>query len=82
MDNLDKVGWEVDYVITHTTSSNTIREEFYFEEDELINNFFNFVEEELKYKRWYFGHFHKDKTIWDNKRISLYEQIVELGGCS
>ena len=79
IDNLEKVKFKVDYVITHTTSQNTMREEFYFKEDELINNFFNFLEEELGFKKWYFGHFHEDKTIWDNKRISLYEKIVKLG---
>lgn len=75
LDNLEKHNMKVDYVITHTTSNRMMIEELYGKENELINNFFDFLETELTYKNWYFGHFHEDREMRDPRHILVYNKI-------
>lgn len=74
--NLDKHNWEVDYVITHTTSNRIMKELGYIKEDTVLNKFFDMLEEKLKFKHWYFGHFHDDVEL--DKHTLLYNKIIEI----
>ncbi len=76
--NLDKVGWKVDYIITHTTSMKNMVKMNYIKEDSKLNKFFDMLQECLEYKIWYFGHFHSTECI-DKKHRMLYRDIVRLG---
>lgn len=77
LDNLDKNNWSVDYVLTHTTSTNNMEQLCYIKENNSLNSFFNILESELKYKHWYFGHFHDDINI-NKKHTLVYKRIIKL----
>lgn len=67
---------EFDYIITHCCSSSTqkkINPEF--ETDELTD-FFDTIEN-VKFKKWFFGHYHEDIDI-DDKHICMYRKIIEI----
>ena len=77
VDNLDKVGNKVDYIITHCCSSE-IQEKIspYYETDSLTQ-FFNFIQREIEYKHWFFGHYHEDRVL-DDKHTCVYNTIITL----
>lgn len=85
-DNLDKVGYSVDYVITHCMSGDMqdklldrYRYGRYgntFERD-VLTDYFDELEEKLHYKRWFCGHYHEEIEL-DDKHVILYESIVRL----
>lgn len=82
--SLDACDWQVDYVITHTCSNMVAPRALYpsfgwqYPDTDRLMNFFDELEERLDYKKWYFGHFHRDRVI-DDKHTLLYEGIVRLG---
>ena len=78
--NLEKVGFEVDYIITHTCDERAL----YF--PPLSGNCFSvypenrllsYFDEKVKYKHWYFGHYHLDGDV-NAKKTVLYQDIVEI----
>ena len=82
-DNLEKVDWKVDYVISHCASTSIQalvgckRGQVY--KKDILTDYFDELEQKLKYKQWYFGHYHLNAFI-DEKHTVLYEQVVILGG--
>lgn len=82
-DNLEKVGWKVDYVVTHCASTSIQamigckRGNIY--EKDILTDYFEELEQKLQYKMWYFGHYHLNAFI-DEKHTVLYHPIVILGG--
>lgn len=46
--------------------------------DERLTRFLDEVDWRLDYKRWYYGHFHKDMDV-DEKHTLLFERIVPIG---
>lgn len=77
MRNLDLHDWDVDYVLTHTTSSANMRMMTYIKERNPLNSFFDILESDLKYKHWYFGHFHMDK-VFNVKHTVLYKEVIQI----
>jgi hypothetical protein len=78
MDNLDKYNWKVDIVLTHTAAPKIIKPYCKYPiEDNRLYRFFNILEENLKYKHWFFGHFHKDVII-DEMHTMVYENVINL----
>ncbi len=79
--NLSANNYEVDYVITHCCSTkmqNTIIKKIRPNcEADILTDYFDEIEEKLKYKHWFFGHYHRDQEL-DKKHTLLYEQIVSL----
>ncbi len=79
--NLDKHNWKVDYVITHSCDTYSLyvmplskkRREVKIENEMLCE-----FEEKLKYKHWYFGHYHIDFDV-NSKKTVLYDRIIRLG---
>lgn len=76
INNLKKHDFKVDYIITHTTSNEIQIEMNYIKENSELNKFFDMLEEKVKHKHWYFGHFHDTKTI--GKHTLLYNNIKEI----
>jgi predicted phosphodiesterase len=73
MKNLDKHGYKVDYVLTHTCSYDIISKGFgnpdkYNDPTCLMLSSFQHI---LSFKKWFFGHMHDDITI-DKKYICSY----------
>ena len=73
LDNLEKYNFEVDYIFTHTCSRRVKYQMGYYDTD-ILNSFFDYLEDALKYKHWYFGHFHRDKNF-DKNKTCVYNQI-------
>ncbi len=79
--NLEKHNYRVDYVITHCCAYNMLLKMMYYIPAKLMrddeNIFFNELEEKLKYKHWYFGHYHLDMKV-DRKHTVLYQNIQKI----
>ena len=82
--SLDRVGWKVDYVITHTCSTRMLSPTLYpgpgwnYPAVDRLTAFFDELEDRLDYKRWYYGHFHRDANPAERHTV-LYDCIVRLG---
>ncbi|MBN3430425.1 metallophosphoesterase [Clostridium botulinum] len=80
--NLEKHNNEVDYILTHTCSNAILRditEIFGFQPkpEENLNKYLEIIEEKVKFKHWYFGHFHEDIEI-DEKHTMIFEKIIRI----
>lgn len=76
MNNLNKHNNQVDFIVTHTCPYDTVQ---YLAtignygvqkkiDDELrLTLFLENLRENVKYTRWYFGHFHVDRELWRNQ---------------
>ncbi|MDR3292732.1 MAG: metallophosphoesterase [Clostridiales bacterium] len=78
--NLEKVGYKVDYIVTHSIDEKALYMPPFvsygfepFATNRVLSNF----EETVKYKHWYFGHYHIDAKIGD-KKTALYQDIITL----
>ena len=78
LNNLKKYNNEVDYVITHT-----MPEDFLFYPPFITKTFgvgktsekrLNTILKNIKYKAWFFGHWHVDKMLWEDK-YALYHDV-------
>ena len=80
--NLDRVGWKVDYVVTHTIWNTLIAQlGTLLSKKPVPNPTEDFLEEvryKLDYQWWFAGHFHLDRMIASEKCCLLYDQVVQL----
>ena len=75
--NLDKCGWNVDFVITHCHNSLYQGMLVYENSVDRLNQYFDDISQRLNYKRWYFGHYHTNKAV-TYKDICLYGNIEQI----
>ena len=78
IDCLEKWKWETDFVITHCCPS-SIQSCFslgLYKPDGLTD-YFQMISEKLRFKRWYFGHYHQDMAI-NNQFHMLYKNICRI----
>lgn len=82
-DNLGKVQYRVDYVISHCCSTR-IQEEIcrkYWLNNsygtDILTSFFDELEERLEYKAWYFGHMHREIRV-DEKHFLMYTNFERI----
>lgn len=84
--NLDKVGNNIDYIITHTAPSETV---YYLStlrslgvkndvvQEQSLTSFLDEIRRKVTYKHWYFGHFHVDlESIWNSGEIKQRYSVV------
>ena len=76
LENLDKNGNEVDYIVSHCCPAQ-IAAMYGFHDTDILSQYFNTILEDVKFKKWFFGHYHDDKQIMV-KFIMLYDQIVRV----
>lgn len=79
INNLRKVDYKVDYVITHTAPLEYIRllgcEP---RNDEIhLNCYLDNIRTNLNFSHWYFGHFHTDKMIL-SEVTAVYYKILRI----
>ncbi len=72
--NLETHNFSVDYVITHTAPS-TIRPKY---ASDPLTEYLEGIKNKLKYKKWYFGHYHMDEEI-DTRHTAIFNQIKTIG---
>lgn len=77
-EELDKFGWQVDVVLTHTAPITIARELVPCgnpEQDPTEHMLASFYER-LAFKKWYFGHFHMDQRMpSDHRMVACYNEI-------
>lgn len=86
MENLEKVGFKVDYVLTHCAPISILWElghGFRWYEKDALTGFFNRLvyDFDLKFKTWYFGHYHVDRGIKEEneyKYVCLYDCVERI----
>lgn len=81
LENLSKYGNKVDYIISHTCDSKTLAMLNAFFPYKLnagkINFYFDKIRDNVTYDKWYFGHFHDDIKIGNNRCI--YQNVIKAG---
>ena len=86
--NLERVGWQVDYVFSHEVPRSLRRHAMVRnfdpsrEQDDELTAFLQEVDDRLDRRRlkvWYAGHYHDDLMLRDHHHAELYQQIVRLG---
>ena len=82
--NLDKVNWNVDVVLSHTVPLKYEPVEMFLSGidqssiDKSTEIWLDSIEDRLKYRMWYAGHYHTDKKV-DRVRLMMHE--IGLFGC-
>lgn len=73
--NLREVGNCVDIIITHTAPREMIRRMGKFPDmhDAELTGFLEWIMYEVKFKRWFFGHWHMDRTLDDRFRAMWFD---------
>lgn len=78
INNLKLNDWKVDYVITHCAPDSILNRVIPGAKHNQLTNFLEvIVKNDLQYKKWYFGHYHKDLDI-DEKHTVVYNKIIQL----
>ena len=78
INNLEKVNYKVDYVISHCCPTNiqailgggTYKKDY-------LTDYLQQISEKLEFKKWYFGHYHDYRQV-NSQFVLLYEDIVPL----
>ena len=78
--NLERVGYKVDYIVTHKPSSK-IRQFLMMGPDsaDTLDAFLNEVREKCEYTRWFFGSIHKNKRIPPHE-MAVFTAVIAAGG--
>ena len=83
--NLEKHNFEVDYILTHTVNTETIKilpmllkggVKPLVSEELPLNCYLEDIRKTVRYKKWFFGHFHYDIEIpLTNQRMVYFDMI-------
>lgn len=78
IENLNKVNNTVDFVVTHCAPQEicSIMSAGTYEPD-ILTLYFNGLLSDLKFSKWFFGHYHENRQIM-GKFIEIYEQIIQI----
>jgi DNA repair exonuclease SbcCD nuclease subunit len=78
LNNLALHNYEVDYIITHTAPTDVVIQIRPVASDELpLNEYLMDIKQKVKFKKWFFGHFHKNMCL-DDKFVLLYDAFYSL----
>lgn len=78
--NLEIHGNKVDYILTHSPYTSILqqiqlRTEYY---PDMLTDYLQRIKEKTEYKRWLFGHLHKNKLFFYDNACCLYEHMLKL----
>lgn len=76
--NLEAVGWDVDFIVTHCCSSSTqakLAGDWY--QADRMTDYLEEICKKTTYKKHFFGHYHDNRNVSDHQML-LYEQIVRI----
>lgn len=75
--NLREAGNAVDYIVTHTAPREVIRRMGKCPDphDAELTGFLEWILYEVKFKKWFFGHWHTDREIMQNVRAVWFDVI-------
>lgn len=75
LNNLEKVSYNVDYILSHCAPSFVVKKMFDYQADSntaILERFGS----QISFKHWYFGHYHENKK-WNRYRC-FYGDILEI----
>ncbi|MEG1165951.1 MAG: metallophosphoesterase [Oscillospiraceae bacterium] len=72
--NLNKHNWVVDLVVTHCAPDSIQGKIANRHEHDKLTNFLEVIRKDLTFEKWYFGHYHTDRTI-DSFNV-MYKTLV------
>lgn len=76
--NLKAAGMEVDFIFTHTCPTSCLQKlhgDFYPHE-RALNDYLEEVARQVRWKRWFFGHFHADRDF--GRFRALHERVLQV----
>ena len=76
--NLQKYNNEVDFIVTHCTSSSTaalLSHGMY--KPDMLTDYFEEIRQTVKFKKWFLGHYHDNRNV-NAEEILLWEQIIRI----
>lgn len=76
--NLTLSSYEVDYVITHCAPYDVVKQ-LGIDDNNILTQYLNTLAYRIKFKHWYFGHYHSDVNIND-KFTLIYNKFKEIRG--
>ena len=76
--NLERVGWRVDYIVTHCAPT-SIQNELLRDRStpDALTDFLEDVRQRSRFQYWFFGHYH-DNGIIREQYVLLYEQMIRV----
>lgn len=74
---LQNVDDKVDYIITHCCSSR-VEELLGHKDHDRLTGFFNYIDAFVDFKHWYFGHYHQDCVMSDEKHTVVYQKFRKV----
>lgn len=78
VDSLEKANWSVDYIITHCAPKGVQQRLATWYENDPVTSLLQLIDENTKFKHWYFGHYHVDVTV-DKRHTALYQKVIPIG---
>lgn len=75
--NLEKNKFKFDYVITHCAPTSIQKEIAPTYEINRITDFFESIKKNTFYKKWFFGHYHKDMEV-NNCFIAVFDKVIQI----
>ncbi len=72
-ENFRKYNLSVDYVLTHKRE----HPESSLPRDENLYNLCKFIEENVDFKKWYYGHSHKKRAV-DERHEFIYDDLISI----
>lgn len=76
--NLEQHDYAVDYVLTHTSPSRFVQKMLpYAYPTDPTHKMLDAFEEKLKFKEWFFGHWHMDRHLSSKHRV-VYHDVFKL----
>lgn len=76
--NLGKVGYKVDYVITHSAPTTVLTSINPTYKTDAVTRYLEIVRQTVKFGWHYFGHYHIDKDFLNYKATCLYNNIIKI----
>ena len=77
MANLERHGFDVDYVITHCPPTTVLRQMGFDDPDDMAR-YFQDIKDCTRFRTWYFGHLHEDCALPWERTVALYNNIVQI----
>ena len=74
---VEQSKWNVDYLLTHTTSTKDASLLCRLDKVDNVSNFLQFIKDRLNFKHHYFGHFHRDVEVSESSTC-VYQKVIEL----
>ena len=79
--NLEASNWHVDYILTHAAPKGVLLPMFPgrpYAGDSTTEKFLDSISTDIKYRHWFFGHYHEDKDM--GKFSAMYNRILRIEG--